>query len=77
MKTIDVIGDKFELPPDVKYPVTVRLPFSTQRIYKSDKFGRRTIQMWFKKKRQLPDDEIEINGERYKVRRITSLGEVE
>ena len=74
-KTIDMIDGKFDLPDGVEYPVTIRFPFSTQRIGKVNKFGIRSIQMWFRKDRQLLDDEIMIDGEIYKVREINIMGD--
>jgi|APFre7841882630_1041343.scaffolds.fasta_scaffold186278_2 hypothetical protein len=67
MKKIKVTKGTFALPKGVDFPVTIRFPFLTERISKSDAFGRRDVQSWYKKKRQVPKGQIKINDEMYEV----------
>ena len=67
MKKIRVAKGKFSLPRGVDFPVTIRYPFMTEHITKSDRFGEQIIKHWYKDKRQVPDGHIKINDVVYEV----------
>lgn len=67
MKKIKVTKGTFALPKDVDFPVTIRYPFTTERIGKTDAFRRQDVIFWYKNKRQVPDGHVKINDEMYEV----------
>ncbi|MCD6481693.1 MAG: hypothetical protein J7L31_05420 [Thermoplasmata archaeon] len=68
IKTIDVVDEVIKIPEEIiKFPLVIRQPFLTEIRYKPNEFGVQTVRMWFKEKPQIPEDEIIINGKRFKV----------
>lgn len=68
MKKIDVIDEKFKIPGEINYPITIKYPFHTERHTFDGRLV--TIQTWYLKKRVMPDNQLIINGEVYRLNHI-------